>query len=211
MFVLAVDARTSTADSLRRHVVTWAPEIGISATGWLGNTAGVSGDGAFILTLRFVSEEAWLITSGLPEYADWWQVCRRHLDTTPSFKPSTAVTGILAGGSDDAEAVRIIQGRATRRRLEDSVRQLEAVPAAARADVIGGLVAWHDDEQFTEALYLGGPDPGQVRLQAAASTPLGRFIHDHDAAIRDANVIDLVDPWLMSPSDTTSGTRRKPR
>jgi hypothetical protein len=211
MFVLTVAARTSAPDSLRRHVLTWRADVGISATGWLGSTAGVSGDGTFIFMLRFESEEAWLITSGVPEYANWWQVCGHHLDTTPSFTPSTAVTGILAGGSDDAEAVRVVQGRATPSRLEASVRQLDTVPAAARAGVIGGLVAWHDDEQFTEALYFAAPAPGQLGLQAAASTPLGRFFQDHDAAIRGASVIDLVEPWLSSPSDATSGTRREQR
>ena len=209
MFVLTVAAHTSAADALRRHVLTWPAEVGTAATGWLGSTAGVSDDGAFLLLLRFESEEASLITSGLPSYTDWWQMCRRHLDTKPSFTPSTAVTGILAGGSDSAAAVRITQGRATPSRLEDIVRRLEVVPASQRDDVIGGLVAWHDGGQFTEALYLRAPPT--ARLLAATSTPLGRFARDHDAAIRGARITDLREPWLTSPSDAASRTGREPR
>jgi hypothetical protein len=158
MFVLKVEARTTQPDALRKHVLTWPADVGKSATGWLGNTAGVSDDGHFILLMRFVSEEAAWITSDLDESGRWWQRCARHLDTKPVFTGSTKVRGILGGGSDDAAVVRITRGRATEDRLRDSLRELETIALNERAVVIGGIVAWHDEDRFTEALYLKSKD-----------------------------------------------------
>jgi hypothetical protein len=209
MFVLKVEARTTKADALRKHVLTWPTEVGKRATGWLGNTAGVSPEGDFILLMRFVSEEAAWITMDLPENTRWWQVCGRHLDTKPVFTGSTDVTAILSGGSDDAAAVRITRGRADTNRFRDSLSQLETLAAKERTDVIGGIVAWHDEERFTEVLYLKSKDFATSRQVAAAAAPLRRLIDDHQAAMTDPAVLDLTEPWLMSPSDDTSVMQKK--
>jgi hypothetical protein len=205
MFVLTVEARTATADALRQHVLKWPADMGTSATGWLGNTAGVSADGGFVLLMRFRSEEASLITSDLPEYGRWWQLCRQHLTTPPVFTPSTNITGILGGGSDQAAAVQITRGRAALGRLRDSLRQLESIAPDERSSLIGGIVAWHEDDRFTEALYFTSQDP--ARFQVQGTTPLGRFVAGHASSIEDASVVDLPDPWLTSPPIVASGSR----
>lgn len=197
MFVLTVEARTSRPAALRRHVLTWPSVVGRDAMGWLGNTAGVSADGELVLLLRFASQEAAWATSDLPGSAQWWQDCRRLLDTPPQITESTAVTGILQGGSDDAAAVRITRGSGSRTRLRDSVRQLESLPAAERAPVVGGFVAWHDGGRFTEALYLASP-AGELD-QRAASSALRQILDAQDAAMREGRVVELVEPWLASP------------
>src|SRR3712207_4115608 len=143
MFVLTVEARTTRPGALRHHVLAWPGDVGSSATGWLGNTGGVSVDGDFILLMRFVSQEAAWITSDLPGCARWWRACRPHLETPPVFTESMRVTGILSGGSDDAAAVRITRGSAPSTRLRDSLQQLESLAVTERAAVIGGIVAWH--------------------------------------------------------------------
>ena len=204
MFVLTVEARTTTPDALRQDVFRWPADVGSSATGWLGNTAGVSADGDFVMMLRFQSEEASLITSDLPEYGRWWEVCARHLATKPTFLPSTNVIGILSGGSDEAAAVQITRGRAALSRIRGSVRQLESIAPDAPAELIGGIVAWHEDDRFTEALYFTSQAP--ARLQVRATTPLGRFIAAHETTITDASVIELQEPWLVSPPVATSGS-----
>ena len=93
--------------SARRRTAGWATR------------PGVSGDGEFLLLMRFRSEESALITSDLPEYGTWWQLCRQHLATPPVFTPSTDVTGILGGGSDAAATVQITRGRSAPSRLRD--------------------------------------------------------------------------------------------
>ena len=207
MFLLTVEGRTGTPDALHEDVLNWPGEVGRSAVGWLGNTAGVSNDGDFVLLMRFESEEAAWITSDLPEQGRWWQTCAEHLDTKPAITGSTTVIGILDGGSDDAAAVRIRRGSAVLNRYRRSLRQLETLPPAERAAVIGGIVAWHDGDRFTEALYLTSRDFAQVRQLGTSPTPLGRFIDGLEASILDAKVIELDEPWLISPPDIISSIR----
>lgn len=203
MFVLTVQSRTSTPDALRQHLLRWPVDVGTSAMGWLGNTAGASADGDFVLLMRFQSEEAALVTGDLPEYGRWWRSCARLLDTKPLFTPSINVTGILSGGTDAAAAVQITRGRAAPARLRDSLRQFESLTAAERGTVVGGIVAWHDDNRFTEALYFIARISGPFGQQSV-TTPLGRFNAAHEASMLESTVIDLRDPWLTSPPVATS-------
>ncbi len=198
MFVLTAEARTSKPDALRQHVLTWPADVGTSAEGWLGNTAGVAAGGEFVLLMRFRSEEAALITGDRPQYAKWWRACARLLDTKPTFAPSVDVTGILSGGSDTAAAVQVTRGRATPARLHGSLRQLESLSPAERGPLIGGIVAWHDDNRFTEALYLSAPASGEIGPRST-TTGLGRFTDAHKASMLDSTVIDLRQPWLTGP------------
>jgi hypothetical protein len=198
MFVLKVEARTTRPNAVRQQVLAWPADVGWSASGWLGCTGGVSVDGDWIFLMRFVSQEAAWITSDLPGYEQWWRACRRHLETPPVFAESTRVSGILRGGSDDAAAVIVTQGSAPPTRWSESLRRLETLALTERIGVIGGFVAWHDHERFTEALYLASK-AAQFRQLATTSQPLGQFLDDHAAVVRDARVIDLDEPWLTSP------------
>lgn len=207
MFVLKAEARTTHPDALREHALAWSADVGSTAPGWLGCTGGVSGDGYWIFLLRFVSREAAWISSDLPRNEQWWRACRTYLDTPPAFAESTRVAGILRGGSDDAAAVMITEGSAPRDRLHAIVDRLEALAPAERSAVIGGFVAWHDHERFTEALYLAesGAQFGQL---GTMPSPVGRFVDDHVATVRDIRVINLHDPWLTSPVHPGTGEPR---
>ena len=198
MFVLKVEARTARPDAVRQQVLAWPTDVGSNAPGWLGCTGGVSAEGDWIFLMRFASQEAAWITSDLPGYERWWRACRRHLETPPVFAESTRVSGILRGGSDAAAAVVITQGSAPPNRLRDSLRRLETVALTEHVGVIGGFVACHDRERFTEALYLTSK-PAQFRQFATTSHLLGGFIDDRATAVRDVRVIDLDEPWLTSP------------
>jgi hypothetical protein len=203
MFVFTVECRTTAADIAHEHVRRWHADVEARAVGWLGNTAGVSTDGDFIMLLRFESEEAAYITSDLPEYEQWWRTFASFLDTKPVFKGSTSVMGILSGGSDDATAVRITKGHSEATRLRDSIRRLESLTPEERATIIGGIVAWHDRDRFTEALYLTSQDLPRFRQRRTARTPLSRFLDDHEAIILDRSEMDLYRPWLVSARSGT--------
>jgi hypothetical protein len=207
MFVLKAKARTTRPDAVREHVLAWSADVGSIATGWLGCTSGVSADGHWIFLMRFVSPEAAWITSDLPGYERWWRACRHDLSTPPVFAESTRVRGILRGGSDDAATVTITDGIASPEQLSAIVGRLENLAPAERAAVIGGFIAWHDHEQFTEALYLAGKW-AQFRQLGTTSPPLGRFVDDHVATVRDARVANLHDPWLTSPDRLDAGVPR---
>jgi len=77
-----------------------------------------------------------------------------------------------------------------------------------RAGVIGGFVAWRDDDRFTEALYLSSREPDGLRRQA--STPLGRAMAAHASPIEEATVLELADPSLTSPRTIAPGSREAP-
>jgi hypothetical protein len=63
-------------------------------------------------------------------------------------------------------------------------------------------VAWHEDDTFTEALYLASD---QSREAPSASPALHRVLGAHDAAVGAGKVIDLAEPWLASPGRSHPG------
>lgn len=201
MFVLEVDARTARPEAVRERVLAWPAEVGVHATGWLGSTGGVSPDGHFLLLMRFASQEAAWITSDLPSNQRWWEACRGSLETEPAFQESTEVIGILRGGSDDAAAVVVTRGAASPLRMRENLRRLESLTADERAGLIGGIVAWHGGERFTEILYASAR-PEELRRLSAEPTPLGRFMADVSTGAQE---IDLDDPWLLSPATHDGG------
>jgi len=67
VFVQVIQATINNADQARAALDRWVEELASGAIGWLGTTAGVSGDGGFIALARFESEEAARRNSDRPE------------------------------------------------------------------------------------------------------------------------------------------------
>lgn len=198
MFVQVIQGRVNDEAGLKEQFERWRSEVGQGATAWLGVTAGVSGEGEFVALVRFQSEEAAQANSNRPEQDAWWKETARYFEDV-TFVDCRDVDLFLGGGSDDAGFVQIIQGRADREKLAGRAAELEEALKRMRPDVLGGLMAWHGDGRFTQAVYFSSE--GEAREGES------RELTEEEAAERDEmmNVmqdlrfIDLKDPWLRSP------------
>ena len=75
-----------------------------------------------------------------------------------------------------------------------------------RSGVIGGFVAWHEEDRFTEALYLSSEVP--ARSQVQVTNPLGRFMVDHASSIDDAEGNRAAGPLVDQPVQSSHRHRR---
>jgi len=159
MFVQVIQGHVNDADLLLRQSEKWRTEIKPGAVGYLGATGGVTPDGIGITIVRFDSEASAQANSERPEQSAWWEATAAAFDGDVTFANCTDVDLMFGGGADHAGFVQIIQGRATDpaamralgRAMEDDLR-------AMRSDLLGGLVAWHGDREFTQVVYFSSED-----------------------------------------------------
>lgn len=161
MFVQVIQGKVADADRLRRQSEIWLRDIKPKAQekGYLGFTGGITSDGRLMWLARFESAEAARAASDLPEQGAWWEQTAQTFDGEATFHDCPEIDLILGGGANDAGFVQVIQGRA---KDQDALRAwgrgLEQRLSAARPDVLGGVVAWHGDGGFTQAMYFIGED-----------------------------------------------------
>jgi hypothetical protein len=197
MFVQVIQGKTRDADGLRRQFDRWQQDLGSGAKGYLGTTGGVADDGTAIVLARFDSEEAARANSDRPEQGAWWNETAKYFDGDPTFRNCTEVDTTLAGGSDDAGFVQVMQGRATNR---DRLRELEAefMPKMTeqRPDVIGSLRGW-DGDVFTEAIYFTSEADAR-KGESSMPEDGAQDFEEYASLVEGLTYIDLKDPWLHS-------------
>jgi hypothetical protein len=197
MFVQVIQGKTRDADGLRRQFDRWQQDLGSGAKGYLGTTGGVADDGTAIVLARFDSEEAARANSDRPEQGAWWNETAKYFDGDPTFRNCTEVDTTLAGGSDDAGFVQVMQGRATNR---DRLRELEAqfMPRMTeqRPDVIGSLRGW-DGDMFTEAIYFTSEADAR-KGESSMPEDGAQDFEEYASLVEGLTYIDLKDPWLHS-------------
>jgi hypothetical protein len=197
MFIQVIQGKTSDADGLRRQFDRWQQDLGSGAKGYLGTTGGVADDGTAIVLARFNSEEAARANSDRPEQGAWWNETAKYFDGDPTFRNCTEVDTTLAGGSDDAGFVQVMQGRATNR---DRLRELEAqfMPRMTeqRPDVIGSLRGW-DGDMFTEAIYFTSEADAR-KGESSMPEDGAQDFEEYASLVEGLTYIDLKDPWLHS-------------
>jgi hypothetical protein len=156
MFVQIIEGKVRDSAGFQERSDAWRRDLKPGATGYLGSTGGVTPDGRAIILARFESREAAEANSNRPEQGAWWAETEKVFDGTPTFRDTTDVDTPLGGGSNDARFVQVIQGRV---KDQESFRKMSAEHEdelrKARPDLLGMLVAWHDDgKSFTQVVYF---------------------------------------------------------
>src|SRR5687768_3293171 len=123
MFIQVIQGRTNDAGGLRRQIERWQKDLAPGAQGYLGTTAGVTDEGTVLCLARFESAEAARANSDRAEQSAWWNETEKYFDGPVTFRDCPEVDVTLAGGSDDAGFVQVMQGRSKDR---DRLRALEA-------------------------------------------------------------------------------------
>jgi len=197
MFIQVIQGKTRDADGLRRQFDRWQQDLGSGAKGYLGTTGGVADDGTAIVLARFYSEEAARANSDRPEQGAWWSETAKFFDGDPTFRNCTEVDTTLAGGSDDAGFVQVMQGRATNK---DRLRELEAefMPKVTeqRPDVIGSVRGW-DGDLFTQAIYFTSEADAR-KGESSMPEDGAQDFEEYASLVEGLTYIDLKDPWLHS-------------
>ena len=199
MFVQVVEGRVRDRDAMRARADQWVRELGPSATGWLGTTAGVADDGTFVAVVRFESEAAAQANSDRPEQGAWWEETKAHFDGDVTFTNCPDVDTFGAGGSDDAGFVQVMQGRADRERVAAEMPALEEPMRRMRPDVIGGIAAWPGDGTFIQVVYFSSEEEARQGERAEPSPEDAETMAELNGLMEVERYVDLREPWLASP------------
>jgi hypothetical protein len=197
MFVQVIRGHARNRAGLRRQWQQWERELEPTADGYLGATAGIADDGAFIAMVRFESEAAARRNGARDVQTRWWHELLQHLDDDVVIHDCTRTDIWANGGSDEAGFVQIRQGDSSDpSRLRDLyVSQQPVRMGPSRPEVIGGLFAWHGDSGFTLSAYFTSEREARngENLHEFKS-----FFDDISAVMLDVTYIDLRDPWLST-------------
>lgn len=155
MFLQIMQGKVRDQESLKQQMDEWRAKYKPQAIGYLGTTFGTTDDGRFIALARFESESAARENSHQPEQNAWWEKFSSAFDGEISFTDCTKVDTMMGGGSDDAGFVQIMSGRAVDpAAMRSAGRAMESEMGATRPDLLGGIVGWHGDREFTQAIYF---------------------------------------------------------
>ncbi len=198
MFMQVIQGKTKDAGGLRRQLDRWEQELGPGAKGNLGATGGVAEDGTAILIARFESAEAARANSSRPEQGAWWNETAKYFDGDVVFRNCSEVDVTLAGGSDDAGFVQVMQGRVRDRdRMKTIEEQFMPRLRELRPDVIGSVRSW-DGDLFTDVIYFKSEAEAR-KGEASMSDDVAADMEEFDSLTEELTFIDLKDPWLRSP------------
>jgi hypothetical protein len=195
MFVQVIKGHTSDAAGIGRRLDVWRSEVKPGAVGYLGSTGGVADDGTVIMFARFSDEAAAQANGERAEQSAWWQETAKYFDGEPTFRESSDISTTLAGGSNDAGFVQIMEGTVKDRAKAEAFETPEMFEQlkAARPDLIGGIRVWFDGNAFAEVAYFTSEaDARKGESSSDFSGPQEEFM----ALYSDMTFTDLRQPLL---------------
>lgn len=203
MFVQIIQGRTNDPAGVRTLLDRWVADLGPTASGWMGTTAGVTDDGEFLAAVRFDSEDNAQRNSARDEQAAWYAEFAKHLDGEPTFHNCAEAETFLGGGSDDAGFVQVIQSKVLDRdRAREMGRSMDSLQAEGyRPDLIGGVAALHDDDDgMTQVAYFTSEAEAREGEKSEPPAAVRDAMAGFSEVFTDERYFDLRDPWLASPS-----------
>ena len=199
MFVQIIEGQVRDRDGLRGQVDRWMTDLAPGATGWLGATAGVGDDNAFVAAIRFESEEAARANSERPEQGAWWEETKGFIEGDARFADCRDVDTLPGrNGSDDAGFVQFIQGRADRDQMVAAADGLAEFLGRVRPDVIGEYVAWEGGGKFTQVVYFTTEAEARQAEQAERSPEDAQRFQEIMSLVQPERFVSISDPWLYS-------------
>jgi hypothetical protein len=200
MFVQIVRARVADAAAVHAAHQRWYAELAAAAPGWLGTTAGVSGDGDFIRLARFTSRQAAEDIAGRPEQAAWWARTAELFTGEVSVTGSGAAYEDRGGASPAAGFVQVIQRRVRDvPRARQILTALSPLVAQVRPEDIGTLIVEHDGDRFTVAVFFTSEQ--EARGTERAPAPALKALREEQNAlgVEPPRFYDLRPPWHYPP------------
>ena len=197
MFLQIMYGKVADEGLLRKQMDVWRQEFKNDAVGYLGSTSGFTDDGHFVALARFESADAARANSSRPEQGEWWEAMASAFEGDVEFTDCEEVDLIHEGGSDDAGFVQIMKGRAVDpEKLRSAADAMETDMTEARPDVVGVVVGWHGDREFTQAVYFSSEE--EARKAEAVEGDSDDAADDAWRALIDGELafIDLHEPMF---------------
>jgi hypothetical protein len=200
MFVQVISGRVTDVGAMQELAERWERDLRPGAVGFLGSTLGVTDDSRFVVLARFESPEAAAKNSDRPEQGAWWSELQQHVSDVVVHDCSRVET-LFGGGKDHAGFVQVMQGRIKDRAKADEffgrTADAERVLGAARPDVIGEVVAFHDDgDTYTDAVYFTSEAEARANETKEMPAEAQQMMQDMDAAIEITEFLDIPHPIL---------------
>ncbi len=193
MFIQVLRGKAGDPAAARRQMERWMRDLRPGAKGFLGSTAGVTTAGEMIALARFESPELARANSERPEQGAWWEEMAKTFSGAVTFSDSSDVDILLGGGSNEAGFVQIMMGKAAdKARGRALLPEIERAVKSSRPDVLGAVLAWHDDGTFTEAVYFRSE--ADARKAEQDDTP--EALVEVQTAMPITEFLDLSEPWL---------------
>jgi hypothetical protein len=201
MFVQVIRGQVSDPEPVHAALDLWSGQLAAGAPGWLGSTAGVTGDGRFVALARFESEEAARRNSDRPEQGRWWMETSRLFTGEVIFRDSSDVTADVNGDPDTAGFVQVMQGRGTDpERARELMAQNPEDWAAFRPDVIGSVAVGHEGGAYTMAMYFTSEEAAREGERKEPPPQLKAQMEEmNQLSAGEPEFLDLRQPWLYSP------------
>ena len=195
MFIQVISGKVNDVDAFQRLGDRWEAELKPGATGYLGVTEGTTDDGRFVVLARFESKEAAQRNSERPEQGDWFAEMEKVVDDV-TFHDCSRIETLFGGGKDDAGFVQVMQGRVKDAAKADAMFQraadAEKVLGAARPDVIGEVVAIHDDgDGYTDAVYFSSEAEARANEKKEMPAEAQAMMQEFESALEVDEFLDL--------------------
>ena len=200
MFVQVIRGQVSDPEQVHAALDRWSVQLAAGAPGWLGSTAGVTGDGRFVALARFESEEAARRNSDRPEQGQWWMETSRLFTGEVIFRDSSDVTADADGDPDTAGFVQVMQGRGSDpERARELMAQNPDDWAAFRPDVIGSVAVGHEGGAYTMAMYFTSEEAAREGERKEPPPQLKAQMEEmNQLSVGEPEFLDLRQPWLYS-------------
>jgi hypothetical protein len=172
MFIQVISGTATDVEAVQGAVDRWEAELRPGAVGYLGTTLGFTDDDRFVVLARFESADAAHANSDRAEQGEWWTEMQK-VTKGVTVHDCSRIETLFGGGKDDAGFVQVMQGRIKDQAKADAMfarsAEAEKVLSAARPDLIGEVIAIHDDGSgYTDAVYFSS----EAEARANESKPL---------------------------------------
>jgi len=196
MFVQVIEGRSSDPTAIIEHGERWQKELRPGAIGYLGVTAGATGDGRTIAIVRFEDEASARANAERPEQTAWFERMAKLYDGEPTFAESSDVTEWMGGGSNDAGFVQVMKSTGVdRSQVEKMDAALEPF-ADQRPDLLGGLRIWTGADSCIDVAYFTSEAEARKGEQAEIPDEMKKLMSEFEEGMGQTEYLDLTDPQL---------------
>lgn len=195
MFIQVISGKATDVDEMQRLADRWEQELRPGARGYLGITQGFTDDDRFVAVARFESQEAAAANSERPEQGDWWAAMEK-VTADVTFHDCSRVETLFGGGKDDAAFVQVMQGRVKDRAKADEMfgraSEAERILNQVRPDVIGEVVALHDDgDTYTDVVYFSSEADARANEGKEMPAEAQAMMQEFESALEVTEFLDL--------------------
>jgi hypothetical protein len=205
MFIQIIQGHVSDPAAVKESFERWQRELGPDATGWLGGTAGFTGDGTFFASVCFESVQAARRNSERPEQHQWWMETAKYFSGEVSFHDCERVEVFPEGESgffSNAGFVQVMQGRLRDPdKVIELMRRMEGDMRESRPDLLGAVLALHPAEDaYTQFAYFTS-EPEARENESKEPTGKTKEVMDEllGLEVGEPAYFDLQEHWVDEP------------